>query len=59
MWRTSSRSSGGSCVEVAPRPDRILVRDTKNREAGMLAFDRSAFAAFIDGVVRGEFDLHA
>lgn len=56
-WRTSSRSSGGACVEVAPQRDTILVRDSKDRDGAILVFDRSVFAEFIDGVANGEFDL--
>jgi Domain of unknown function (DUF397) len=58
-WRKSSRSSSGACVEVAPRRDTILVRDSKDPDGAMLTFDRAAFAAFIDGVTGGEFDLRA
>jgi hypothetical protein len=42
---------------VAPRRDTILVRDSKDPEGAILTFDRPVFAAFIDGVTRGEFDL--
>jgi hypothetical protein len=42
---------------VAPQRDTVLVRDSKNREGGILTFDRAVFAAFIAGVVQGEFDL--
>jgi hypothetical protein len=58
-WRTSTRSSGGSCVEVAPQRETILVRDSKDRGGPILAFDRQVFAAFIDGVTHGEFDLRS
>jgi hypothetical protein len=46
-WRTSSYSgnNGGNCVEVAA-PDAVLVRDTKDRDGGTLAFTRDAWAAF-------------
>ncbi|MFC8616275.1 DUF397 domain-containing protein [Micromonospora purpureochromogenes] len=49
-WRTSTRSSsnGGACVEVADNlSDVILVRDTKDREGGTLAFSRAAWHAFV------------
>ena len=58
-WRTSTRSSGGSCVEVAPQRKTILVRDSKDRGGPVLTFDRHVFAAFIDGVTHGEFDLRS
>ncbi|WP_326554857.1 DUF397 domain-containing protein [Micromonospora sp. NBC_01813] len=50
MWRTSRRSnaSGGNCVEVADNlPGRVLVRDSKDRTGGTLAFDPSAWSAFV------------
>lgn len=57
QWRTSVRSSGGSCVEIQTRPEAVLVRDSKNRDGGMLAFDRASFADFLGGIKDGEFDL--
>jgi hypothetical protein len=56
-WRTSVRSSGGACVEVQTRPDVVLIRDSKNRDGGLLAFDRAAFGDFLDAVKGGEFRL--
>ncbi|MFY1669066.1 DUF397 domain-containing protein [Plantactinospora sp. WMMB334] len=50
-WRKSSRSgtNQGNCVEVADNlPGRVLVRDTKNRDGGTLAFDPTAWRAFVD-----------
>lgn len=58
-WRKSRRSDGdGNCVEVAPSHDgtTIGVRDSKNRDAGILEFDRTAWRSFIDDVRRGEVD---
>lgn len=49
-WRKSSRSgvNGGSCVEVADNlPGRVLVRDTKDRDGGTLAFGSEAWRAFV------------
>ncbi|KWV32127.1 DUF397 domain-containing protein [Micromonospora rifamycinica] len=50
QWRKSTRSggNGGACVEVADNlPDRVLVRDTKDREGGTLHVDRTAWTAFV------------
>jgi hypothetical protein len=58
-WRKSTRSSSGNCVEVAPLSDTVLIRDSKDRSGPILAFDRAVFAAFIDGVAHGEFDLRS
>ncbi len=49
-WRTATRSSnnGGDCVEVADNlPGRVLVRDSKNRDAGTLTFTPDAWRAFV------------
>lgn len=49
-WRTATRSSnnGGDCVEVADNlPDRVLVRDSKDRDGGTLAFGPDAWRAFV------------
>ncbi|MFE2075163.1 DUF397 domain-containing protein [Streptomyces misionensis] len=48
QWVTSSYSAnGGQCVEVATNvPGTVPVRDTKDREAGTLAFGPDAWKAF-------------
>ena len=46
-WRTSSYSdSARQCVEIAQTGSACLVRDTKNRQAGHLAFRSAAWSAF-------------
>jgi hypothetical protein len=47
-WRTSSYSGngGGNCVEVADAGSRVMVRDTKHRGAGTLAFTADAWQTF-------------
>jgi hypothetical protein len=52
-WRTSSYSgsNGGECVEVAGHPeDSVLVRDTRNRDGGMLRFSSAAWRRYIGRV---------
>ncbi|MET8550070.1 DUF397 domain-containing protein [Micromonospora zamorensis] len=54
-WRTATRSSnnGGACVEVADNlPGRVLVRDSKDRDGGTLAFAPAAWSSFVDVVRR-------
>jgi hypothetical protein len=46
-WRTSSRSGGGACVEVASDDDYVYVRDSKDPRGPILTFDRDAFREFI------------
>jgi hypothetical protein len=48
VWHTSSYSYGsGNCVQVAPAPDRVLVRDSKNPEGPALTVPTSAWHAFL------------
>jgi hypothetical protein len=48
-WRTASYSgaNGGECVEVASAAEAVMVRDTKNRDGGMLCVPASTWRAFI------------
>lgn len=53
-WRKSTYSdgNGGSCVEVGGAARLVLVRDTKNRAAGTLAFSAQAWRAFAEQLKR-------
>lgn len=48
-WRKSSYSGadGGECVEVATAAGVVMVRDTKNRNSGMLMVPASVWHAFV------------
>jgi hypothetical protein len=46
-WRKSSRSGGGGqCIEIASSGPAVLVRDSRDRSGGMLAFTSAEWAAF-------------
>lgn len=50
IWRTSTRSGNGgsTCVEVADNlPGRVFVRDSKDRSGPVLAFEPTAWRAFV------------
>jgi hypothetical protein len=47
VWRVSSKSNAGNCVEVAKDKTAIFVRDTKARGRGTLAFPSPAWEDFI------------
>ena len=49
-WFKSSYSAGdgGQCVEVAVRPARIHVRDSKDITRAPLAIDPTAWTAFVE-----------
>jgi hypothetical protein len=57
-WRTSSFSgeNGASCVEVAPAPTGVAVRDTKDRSRAPHLHSATAWRAFLIAVRNGEFD---
>lgn len=49
-WRKSSYSSNGSeadCVEIAPAPGTVHVRDSKNAQGPRLVFGPNAWAGFV------------
>lgn len=47
-WRKASYSNGqGDCVEVADAARVVLVRDTKDRDGGTLAFTPDAWRGFL------------
>jgi hypothetical protein len=54
---TYSGSNGGNCVEVARDGESVLVRNTRDREGGTLAFTTGEWRAFLAGARDGEFDL--
>ncbi|MFJ9155089.1 DUF397 domain-containing protein [Streptomyces sp. NPDC102270] len=50
-WRKSTYSDGGegdTCVEIAPLPTRIAVRDSKAPARATLSFPAPVFTALID-----------
>ena len=48
-WRKSSYSSNGGadCVEAGHAPGAVVVRDTKDRDGGTLAFGARAWDEFV------------
>lgn len=56
LWRKSTHSSIGGCVEVAMQGDRVAVRDSKDPQGPILEFSRTEWRAFINGVRDDEFN---
>lgn len=58
-WFTSSRTGQGqNCVEVTTAvPGWVGVRDTKNRQAGLLALNRQQWNTFLNAINEGQFGL--
>lgn len=51
VWRTSSHSGGsGNCVQVAPTPGRVLVRDSQDPGGPALDVPAPAWRAFLTTV---------
>jgi Domain of unknown function (DUF397) len=58
QFRSSSRCSGGNCVEIALLPDgSVAVHDGTDRTRRPLAFGRRQWFRFIAGMKSGQFDL--
>ena len=57
-WQKSSTSADGDydCVQVIRSQGHVWVRDSKNPRGPVLRFTRDAWAAFLVGVQRNEFD---
>ncbi|WP_250403917.1 DUF397 domain-containing protein [Streptomyces cellostaticus] len=56
-WLKSSHSGGGdgnNCVEIAARPARIAIRDSKDPSAGILVFPPEAFVSFVAALRDGQ-----
>lgn len=51
-WRTSSYSGGqgGECIQVAPRPRGVAVRDSKDTPGPVLSFPHEAWLGFVAGL---------
>ncbi|MGH3799623.1 MAG: DUF397 domain-containing protein [Pseudonocardiaceae bacterium] len=58
-WRKSSYSEGANnCVEVTTElPGWVGVRNTKNRDTGLLALNRQQWDGFLDAVKNRQFVL--
>jgi Domain of unknown function (DUF397) len=56
VWRKSTKSGGGDCVEIAFSNGSVLLRDSKDPSGPVLSFTPSEWAAFLAGVCSREFD---
>ncbi len=56
VWRKSSLSGGGECVEVAFIAEQVALRQSHDPAGPILTFTQGEWAAFVGGVHLGEFD---
>ncbi|MFD4986545.1 DUF397 domain-containing protein [Streptomyces sp. NPDC058374] len=45
-----SGSGGGECVEIAPVPSAVLVRDSKQSDGPLLGVSRAAWSGFVTSI---------
>jgi hypothetical protein len=55
VWKKSSASGTGNCVEVAAEEKMVHVRNSKDRSGPVVSFSRAEWEAFLAGVCAGEF----
>lgn len=56
VWRKSSLSAGGECVEVGFDTELVALRHSHHPAGPVLTFTQGEWAAFVGGVQLGEFD---
>jgi hypothetical protein len=54
--KAQASGQGGQCVELRRSGDVIQVRDSKHPDGPVLSFTPREWAAWLDGVQKGEFD---
>jgi hypothetical protein len=55
-WRTSSFSNQGTCVELAPTSQGVVMRNSNDHQQGTLTFSRADFAEFLEWGKAGALD---
>ncbi|WP_018252295.1 DUF397 domain-containing protein [Salinispora mooreana] len=55
-WRKSTRSQTSNCVEVAPLPATVALRDSKDQAGPVLLFDRGEWRNFLAATKEGRLD---
>ena len=60
LWRKSSYSAdSANCVEYAPMPSYVGVRDSKDPDGAILWFRAESWRGFVASIRHGEFDRPA
>lgn len=57
LWKKSTASGSGNCVEVAKTGEVILLRDSKDLSRPALTFSSSEWEAFLADARVGQFNL--
>jgi len=56
VWRTSTKSNYGACVEVRFVDDAVQIRNSRDRDGPILLFNKAEWEAFLAGAHEHEFD---
>ncbi|HEY1347152.1 MAG TPA: DUF397 domain-containing protein [Streptosporangiaceae bacterium] len=56
VWRRSTATGGGNCVEVSFTSDSVLMRNSQSPDGPVLTFSLAEWEAFLTGVRDGDFD---
>jgi predicted secreted Zn-dependent protease len=56
VWRRSTWSGGGNCVEVSVTSESVLMRNSQRPEGPVVEFSHAEWQAFLKGVHDGQFD---
>jgi len=57
VWRKSSKSESGTCLEVQVGVSEVLVRNSNDRRGLVLSFSHDEWRTFLADIVLDEFDL--
>ena len=57
VWRKSTASGGGNCVEVAFVDESVLVRQSRDPLGSVLSFTHADWMGFLNSTRNGKFDL--
>jgi hypothetical protein len=58
VWRRSTASGGGNCVEVSINSSSVLMRHSQSPQGPVLKFSLEEWKAFLASVNSGEFDIN-
>lgn len=55
-WRAARHCESGGCVQIAPSGDMVVIGKSKSPDDPVLAYSRSEWRTFVEGIKQGDFD---